>query len=172
MKVPFVLIGLLWIKCCDNHSNKRINTRCIKFTSACHKKKSRKKHVTSRNRLLSNTTFLYCVYNSKFSWLSLTLYFKVFPWGYQSTLTLALTSSSPFPPLVSPSLTLTGFFPIACLLSCWYLSSIVSAAIPLPSVPVIRETAPAAPPEKQTNKNIWKIKRLHLPRGHSTKEVS
>ena len=61
----------LWIRCYDNHSHARINARCIKFTSTCHKKKQnrKKKHVTSRNRLVSNTTFLYCVYNSKFSWL-------------------------------------------------------------------------------------------------------
>lgn len=59
------------------------------------------------------------------------------------------TDTSPFPPLASPSLRPLGCLFIVSRLFCWYSSSIVMAATPLAMAPVIREAAPAIPPELQ-----------------------
>lgn len=62
----------------------------------------------------------------------------------------------PFPPLANPSPMLAGFLFSPSLLFFWYSSSNVSAASPLPIVPVIRETAPAAPPmNRRTGKTLY-----------------
>lgn len=64
--------------------------------------------------------------------------------------------TSPFPPLANPSPMLAGFLFSPSLLFFWYSSSNVSAASPLPIVPVIRETAPAAPPmNRRTGKTLY-----------------
>lgn len=64
------------------------------------------------------------------------------------------TDTSPFPPLASPSLRPLGCLFIASRLFCWYSSSIVMAATPFAMAPVIREAAPAIPPERQIGVSI------------------
>lgn len=69
--------------------------------------------------------------------------------GHTNLWTLSLrTFSSPFPPLarLSPK-SLGGRF-ISSRRFCWYSLSIVMAARPLPTDPVILETMPAAPPAR------------------------
>lgn len=57
------------------------------------------------------------------------------------------TRKRPFPPLARLSPKSFGCRPISSLLFCWNSSSRVMAAKPLPTVPVILDTIPAAPPE-------------------------
>lgn len=72
----------------------------------------------------------------------------IYSYFFGQTLNLRsrLTITSPFPPRANPSPTLAGRLFRASRRFFWYSSSRVSAAIPLPRVPVIRDTAPAAPP--------------------------
>lgn len=83
---------------------------------------------------------------------STSFYCKSYVW-------LSLTDTSPFPPRVSPSLRPLGCLFMASRLFCWYSSSIVMAATPLAIAPVIRDAAPARPPEKKTtnrkNEQVW-----------------
>ena len=55
----------------------------------------------------------------------------------------------PCPPRARPSFKSAGRLLIASRRFFWYSSSIVSEAIPLPRAPVIRPTAPAAPPAQR-----------------------
>lgn len=59
-----------------------------------------------------------------------------------------LTITSPLPPRAIPALKVSGALVISSRRRRLYSSSMVSAATPLPRVPVIRDTAPAAPPRK------------------------
>lgn len=70
------------------------------------------------------------------------------------------TETNPFPPLASPSLRPLGCLFIVSLLFCWYSSSIVMAATPFATAPVIREAAPAIPPERQTS--VWRFFSSHF----------
>jgi len=76
------------------------------------------------------------------------------------------TMTSPCPPRARPSFKFSGRLLIASRRFFWYSSSIVSVAMPLPRAPVMRLTAPAAPPaHQQTVLYIWLSASV---KGHST----
>lgn len=63
------------------------------------------------------------------------------------------TLNKPFPPLARLSPKSLGWRPISSLLFCWYSLSMVMAASPFPTEPVIRDTTPAAPPVGRTEED-------------------
>lgn len=71
-----------------------------------------------------------------------------------------LTIPSPLTPRARPSPAVAGSLLNFSRRFCWYSESMVIAASPLPRVPVIRDTAPAAPPN---NKSYTFIPHNRLP---------